>query len=63
MLLLIHGAEKAIEVNLPNMDGVTGYELIWNSAFDVPTETSELFAPETVTSVSGTSIQLFRCNF
>jgi glycogen operon protein len=63
MLLLIHGAEKAIEVSLPNMDGVTGYELIWNSAFDVPTETSELFAPETVTSVSGTSIQLFRCNF
>ena len=63
MLLLIHGAEKVIDVSLPNMDGVTGYELVWNSAFDVPTETRELFAPESVTSVSGTSIQLFRCNF
>ena len=63
MLLLIHGAEKVIEVSLPNMDGVTGYELVWNSAFDVPTETRELFAPESVTSASGTSIQLFRCNF
>jgi glycogen operon protein len=63
MLLLIHGAEKVIEVSLPSMDDVTGFELIWNSAFDVPTETSELFAPKSVTSVSGTSIQLFRCNF
>ena len=63
MLLLIHGAEKVIEVALPNQDDVRGYDLLWNSAFDVPTEASEHFAPGTKTSVSGTSIQLFRCNF
>jgi glycogen operon protein len=62
MLLLIHGAERVIEVALPSQDGVAGFDLIWNSAFDVPGETSGRFAPGSKTSVSGTSIQLFRCN-
>jgi glycogen operon protein len=63
MLVLIHGAEKVIDVTLPSQDDVSAYELIWNSAFDEPTEETELFAVEATTSVSGTSIQLFRCIF
>jgi glycogen operon protein len=63
MLLLIHGAEKVIDVRLPSQAGVNAYELIWNSAFDVPTEETELLAAQEITSVSGTSIQLFRCIF
>jgi glycogen operon protein len=63
ILLLIHGAEKVQEVTLPSQDGVVRYELLWNSAFDQPTEEIETILPGAKTLVSGTSIQVFRCNF
>jgi glycogen operon protein len=63
ILLLIHGAEKVQEVTLPSQDGVTRYELLWNSAFDQPNEEIETVSPGAKTLVSGTSIQVFRCNF
>ena len=62
MLVLIHGVEKGCEVSLPTQDGVSSFELIWNSAFDVPAAEPQSFAPDSKTLVSGTSIQLFRCN-
>jgi glycogen operon protein len=63
ILLLIHGAEKVQEVTLPSQDGVLRYELLWNSAFDQPNEEIETVSPGAKTLVSGTSIQVFRCNF
>ncbi|MCX8529495.1 MAG: glycogen debranching enzyme, partial [Rhodoluna sp.] len=63
ILLLIHGAEKVQEVTLPSQDGVLRYELLWNSAFDQPNEEIDTALPGAKTLVSGTSIQVFRCNF
>jgi glycogen operon protein len=63
VLLVIHGAERVQEVTLPALDGVTGLELLWNSAFDVPAEENEKWLPQAKTLLSGTSMQLFRCVF
>lgn len=63
VLLVIHGAERVQEVSLPALDGVTRLELLWNSAFDVPSEEIETWLPSTKTLLSGTSMQLFRCVF
>jgi glycogen operon protein len=63
MLLIIHGVEKMSEVTLPSPDGVSGFELLWNSAFDVPTDEFEKLVPTAKTLLSGTSMQLFRCVF
>ena len=62
ILLVIHGAEKVQEVTLPSQAGVSNYELLWNSAFDQPTEETESLLPAEKTLVSGTSIQVFRCS-
>ncbi len=63
MLLVIHGAERVQEVTLANPDGVSELELLWNSAFDVPSDEIENWLPQAKTLVSGTSMQLFRCVF
>jgi glycogen operon protein len=63
MLVLIHGAETVSEITLPTQDDVRSFELVWNSAFDVPGEETESFSPGAQTSASGTSVQLFRCVF
>jgi glycogen operon protein len=63
MLLVIHGAERIQEVVLAEMPGITGLTRVWNSAFDVPSETMEELANGATISMSGTSIQLFSCQF
>jgi glycogen operon protein len=63
ILLIIHGAEKVQEVTMPSQDGVTAYELLWNSAFDLPLEEFETIVPGATTLISGTSIQVLSCSF
>lgn len=60
LLLLVHGSEKSIEVTLPSPDGVSGYQLLWNSAHESPNqEQSHHSIGENIT-VSGTSMLLLR---
>ncbi len=63
MLLVIHGEEKTAMVVLPEADDVTGYELLWNSAHDVPHPDGKVFLPGQEIACSGTSMQLFRATF
>jgi glycogen operon protein len=63
LLLVIHGSEKAISLTLPQHDDIVGYELIWNSAHELPPTEFEKFAPLDGVTLSGTSIQLFRAIF
>jgi glycogen operon protein len=63
VLLVIHGAERVQEVTLPALVDVSSLELLWNSAFDVPSEEIEKWLPEARALLSGTSMQLFRCVF
>lgn len=60
LLLVIHGAESTAEVTLPSPDGVTQFELLWNSAHESPHQENPVLFAGTVLPVSGTSMQLFR---
>jgi hypothetical protein len=51
------------EVKLPSQAGVSKYDLLWNSAFDEPADEIDTLLPEAITLLSGTSIQVFRCQF
>ena len=63
MLLLIHGREAMSEITLPDVPNATRYELLWNSAVEVPPPagaTPTEYAPGDKLEVSGTSIWLLR---
>lgn len=60
LLLIIHGSEASIEVTLPKPDGVTGYELLWNSAHESPDQDRGHHAVGHKIHVSGTSMLLLR---
>jgi glycogen operon protein len=63
ILLIVHGVEDDITVTLPTHPGVSGYRLLWDSAFAVPIaeETSETL-PGATRNISGTSMQLYRAS-
>jgi glycogen operon protein len=63
VLLIVHGVEDDVTVTLPEHPGVTGYNLLWDSATDVPIEedTAE-YVPGTPRIVTATSMQLYRAN-
>ena len=60
MLLVIHGSETETEVQLPLGLGVDAYELLWNSALDLPPKELVQLEPEAKLPVSGTSMLLLR---
>ncbi|WP_382310382.1 glycogen debranching protein GlgX [Herbiconiux sp. UC225_62] len=65
ILTVIHGVEAPERVTLPLHDGVTAYELLWDSAQDVPEPHHHdaplpRFAPGEVVDVAPTSMQLYR---
>lgn len=62
ILLLVHGSEEEIEVTLPSFEGLTKYNLLWNSALELPPTVIEEFAAGSRVLVSGTSMQLFRAS-
>ncbi|MGN7800939.1 glycogen debranching protein GlgX [Leifsonia sp. 22587] len=63
ILLIVHGVEDDVEVSLPVAPGVTSYQLLWDSATEVPiTEEPTEFAPGTTRLVGGTSMQLYRAS-
>ena len=63
ILLIVHGVEDDVEVSLPAAPGVTSYQLLWDSATEVPIpEDATEYPPETTRLVGGTSMQLYRAN-
>lgn len=62
-LLVVHGVEDDVEVSLPVAPGVTSYQLLWDSATEVPVaEDGAELAPGTTRLVGATSMQLYRAN-
>jgi glycogen operon protein len=63
VLLIVHGVEDDVEVSLPVAPGVTSYQLLWDSATELPIpEDPTGLAPGTKRLVGGTSMQLYRAN-
>jgi glycogen operon protein len=60
ILLVIHGSETSTKVTLPRVDGASQFELLWNSAHEVPQVADSKQAAGSSIEVSGTTIQLFR---
>ena len=58
ILLIVHGLEDPETICLPEHEGVTSYELIWNSADD--NAAAESHAPGSGLTLAPASMQLFR---
>ena len=42
MLVVVHGAEYEIAITLPKLEGISGYQLLWESVSEVPAEPRNL---------------------
>ena len=42
MLVVVHGAEYEIAIALPKLEGISGYQLLWESVSEVPAEPRNL---------------------
>ena len=62
ILLMVHGTERATEVTLPEIDGVTSYVSLWSSADERPADERRLHLPGDVVRLPGTSMHLFRAD-
>ena len=60
ILLVIHGSETSTTITLPTVDRASKFELLWNSAHEVPQVADSKLEAGSSVDVSGTSIQLFR---
>jgi glycogen operon protein len=60
ILLIVHGLEVEETITLPEHEGVTSYELLWNSADDHAPK--EIHAPTTELRLAPASMQLFRAH-
>lgn len=60
VLLVVHGSEKEATVQLPTGLGIEAYEILWNSAHDLPPKELLQIEGEAELSLSGTSMQLLR---
>jgi glycogen operon protein len=59
-LLVINGSEDSTEVTLPVWETVQGYELLWNSADELPKPGSLKLNPGDNVAISECSVALFR---
>jgi len=59
-LLVINGSEDSTEVTLPVWETVQGYELLWNSADELPKPGSLELNPGDNVAISECSVALFR---
>lgn len=59
-LLIIHGSEKETTVLAPQGIGIEKYELLWNSAFELPPTEPVAISAEKAITVSGASMLLLR---
>lgn len=59
MLLVINGNELVKNIALPAVEGVTGYELLWDSALELPPKRTILLNPGAKVRMVETSMQLY----
>ena len=59
-LLIIHGAEREIQLQLPQDTAYSKWEILWNSAHELPPTKLQVISGETPLTVSGTSVILLR---
>jgi glycogen operon protein len=62
ILLIVHGLEEDATVTLPEHQGVTGYTLLWDSAFQELDEVELEHGPGSELRVAASSMQLFRAH-
>ena len=60
VLLVVNGTEAIKNVSLPKPAGVGGFELLWDSALELPPERQLVLTPGAKLRMVETSIQLFR---
>ena len=59
-LLVINGSETALDLVLPEWETVTSYELLWNSADEIPNEYETAYKAGKNVAISECSVLLFR---
>ena len=59
VLLVINGTEAVKNVNLPRPEGVKGFELVWDSALELPPRSGLVMAAGAGLRMVETSMQLF----
>ena len=62
ILLIVHGLEDAITVTLPEHEGVTWFELLWDSSTTERPRGPLDHAPGSDLTVGGTTMLLFRAH-
>lgn len=60
MLLVIHGSETEIDLTLPDTPSVNTFELIWDSADEIPKLTGSRLAAGEKVQMTATSMKLFK---
>jgi glycogen operon protein len=63
MLLAIHGSENEQDVILPNELTGISYDLIWDSALELPPTEFTSHKPGQTVNMAGTSMMLFKVQF
>lgn len=59
ILLAINGTEATKEIRLPKPEGIRGFELLWDSAFETPPDRISKFSAGSAVRMVETSMQLF----
>lgn len=59
-LLVVHGAEREIKVQLPQDAGIETFEILWNSAHELPPTEYKSVSVDSPITVSGASMLLLR---
>lgn len=63
ILLIVHATEAPTTVTLPSHEGVTRYELLWDSSNDaLGSGEAQFFAPGDAISIAGTTMRLLRAH-
>jgi glycogen operon protein len=57
---MVHGNERAIDVILPEIEGVERFVSLWSSADERPSDAEDEYLPGEVVPLVGTSMHLFR---
>jgi glycogen operon protein len=60
ILLMVHGNERAIDVILPEIEGVERFVSLWSSADERPSDAEDEYLAGEVVPLVGTSMHLFR---
>ncbi|MEN9715159.1 MAG: hypothetical protein RJA35_626 [Actinomycetota bacterium] len=59
-LLVVHGSEKEIKLTLPKDAEITNYEVLWNSAHELPPTSLKVIGAAAEITISGASTLLLR---